>query len=137
MTNYMLDTDISSYIIKEKPIHVLERFRQLEMRQLHISVITYAELIYGVEYSSNKKINRPIIDDFIRHLSVLDWDKNAAEQYGHIRAFLRKEGLIIGSMDMMIAAHARSERMVLVTNNDKHFKRIPKLSIENWASKAA
>lgn len=137
MTNYMLDTDISSYIIKEKPTHVLERFQLLEMRQLHISVITYAELIYGVEYSSNKKINRPIIDDFVRHLSVLDWDKNAAEQYGHIRAFLRKEGLIIGSMDMMIAAHARSERMVLVTNNDKHFKRIPKLSIENWASEAA
>ena len=132
MICYMLDTDICSYVIREKPLRVFERFEALEMGQLCISVITYAELIYGVEHSSSKKINRPIVDDFVRHLSIMDWGKEAAEHYGNIRAFLRAEGNIIGSMDMMIAAHARSHKMILVTNNDKHFKRVPKLKVENW-----
>jgi tRNA(fMet)-specific endonuclease VapC len=132
MINYMLDTDICSYIIREKPLKVFEHFKGLEMGQLYISVITYAELIYGVENSSSKKINRPIVDDFVRHLSIIAWDQEAAEHYGNIRAFLRAEGNIIGSMDMMIAAHARSQKMILVTNNEKHFKRVPKLKVENW-----
>jgi tRNA(fMet)-specific endonuclease VapC len=132
----MLDTDICSYVIREKPLKVFERFEALEMGQLCISVISYAELIYGVEHSSSKKINRPIIDDFVRHLSIIAWDKEAAEHYGNIRAFLRVEGNIIGSMDMMIAAHARSQKMILVTNNNKHFKRVPKLKVENWANES-
>lgn len=130
----MLDTDICSYIIREKPIEVFERFGTLKMSQICISVVTYAELIYGVEHSSSKKINRPIIDDFVRHLSIMNWDKEAAEHYGNIRAFLRADGNIIGSMDMMIAAHARSQKKILVTNNEKHFTRIPKLKVENWAN---
>lgn len=136
MICYMLDTDICSYIIREKPLKMFERFEGLEMDQLCISVITYAELIYGVEHSSSKKINRPIIDDFVRHLNIIAWDKEAAEHYGNIRAFLRAEGNIIGAMDMMIAAHARSQKMILVTNNDQHFKRVPKLTVENWASES-
>ena len=88
--------------------NVFEHFKKTEMCQLYISVVTYAELVYGVEHSSSKKINRPIIDDFVHHLSILSWDQDAAEHYGKIRAFLRAEGSIIGSMDMMIAAHARS-----------------------------
>ena len=133
MILYMLDTDICSYIIRERPISVLERFQKVKMDQLHISVVTYAELIYGVEHSSSKKINRPIIDDFVHHLSILSWDQEAAEHYGKIRAFLRTEGSLIGSMDMMIAAHAKSREMTLVTNNDKHFRKVPMLKIENWA----
>ncbi|MBV5327254.1 MAG: type II toxin-antitoxin system VapC family toxin [Chlorobium sp.] len=132
----MLDTDICSYVIREKPLKIFNHFEGLEMSQLCISVITYAELIYGVEHSSSKKINRPIIDDFIRHLNILPWEKEAAEHYGNIRAFLRAEGNIIGSMDMMIAAHARSQKMILVTNNDKHFKRVPKLKVENWVNES-
>lgn len=132
MIQYMLDTDICSYIIREKPIKVFERFETLEMDQLCISVITYAELIYGVEHSSSKKINRSIVDDFANHLNIIEWDKSAAEHYGKIRAFLQAGGNIIGAMDMMIAAHAVSQKMTLVTNNEKHFKRIPKLNIENW-----
>jgi tRNA(fMet)-specific endonuclease VapC len=128
----MLDTDICSYVIRERPLKVFEHFERLEMGQLHISVVTYAELIYGVEHSSSKKINSPIVNDFVRHLSVIAWDKAAAEHYGNIRAFLRAEGTLIGSMDMMIAAHARSQKMILVTNNDKHFKRVPRLKVENW-----
>ena len=132
MIQYMLDTDICSYIIREKPIKVFERFETLEMDQLCISVITYAELIYGVEHSSSKKINRSIVDDFSNHLNIIEWDKSAAEHYGKIRAFLQAGGNIIGAMDMMIAAHAVSQKMTLVTNNEKHFKRVPTLNIENW-----
>ena len=129
----MLDTDICSYIIREKPLKVFERFEALDMDQLFISVVTYAELIYGVEHSSSKKMNRSIVEDFVNHLNIIEWDKSAAEQYGKIRAFLQAGGNIIGAMDMMIAAHAVSQKMTLITNNEKHFKRVPKLNVENWA----
>ena len=132
MNLYMLDTDTCSYIIREKPASVLERFRQLTMEQLCISVVTYAELLYGVERSSSKRINRPIVDDFVRHLDVIAWDEAAAEQYAKIRADLEARGKPIGAMDMMIAAHAKSIKAVLITNNQKHFARIKRLMIENW-----
>lgn len=132
MKEYMLDTDICSYILKERPLSVLARFRKLKMEQLCISVVTYAELIYGVEHSSSKKINRAIIDDFIKHLSVIEWNKNAAEHYGIIRTDLKKKGTLIGAMDMMIAAHARSRKSILVTNNQNHFRRVKSLNIDNW-----
>jgi tRNA(fMet)-specific endonuclease VapC len=135
MIRYMLDTDICSYVIRERPLEVYEKFKKVKVNQLCISVVTYAELIYGVEHSSSREINRPIIDDFVRHLDIITWDREAAEHYGKIRAFLRAKGSIIGSMDMMIAAHARSQNMTLITNNDKHFKRVPKLRIENWVAK--
>jgi tRNA(fMet)-specific endonuclease VapC len=132
MKLYMLDTDTCSYIIRERPIGVLEHFRKLAMEQICISTVTYAELLYGVERSSSKRINRPIIDDFVQHLDVIDWDSAAAEQYGKIRADLEARGQPIGAMDMMIAAHAKSIKAVLVTNNQKHFARIKGLKVENW-----
>ncbi|MGB5180333.1 MAG: type II toxin-antitoxin system VapC family toxin [Gammaproteobacteria bacterium] len=132
MKLYMLDTDTCSYIIRERPIGVLEHFRKLAMEQICISTVTYAELLYGVERSSSKRINRPIIDDFVQHLDVIDWDNAAAEQYGKIRADLEARGQPIGAMDMMIAAHAKSIKAVLVTNNQKHFARIKGLKVENW-----
>ena len=132
MIRYMLDTDICSYIIRERPLKVFEHFEALKMDQICISAVTYAELIYGVEHSSSKKINRSIVNQFVKHLSIIDWNKKAAEHYGNIRAILQADGNIIGAMDMMIAAHARSRKMVLVTNNEKHFKRVPKLQVENW-----
>ena len=132
MIRYMLDTDICSYIIRERPLKVFEHFEALKMDQICISAVTYAELIYGVEHSSSKKINRSIVNQFVKHLSIIDWNKKAAEHYGNIGAILQADGNIIGAMDMMIAAHARSRKMVLVTNNEKHFKRVPKLQIENW-----
>ena len=132
MKLYMLDTDTCSYIIRERPIGVLERVRKLAMEQICISTVTYAELLYGVERSSSKRINRPIIDDFVRHLDVIEWDNAAAEQYGRIRAELEAGGKPIGAMDMMIAAHAKSIKAVLVTNNQKHFARIKGLKVENW-----
>lgn len=133
MIHYMLDTDICSYIIRERPMKVFEHFETLKMDQLCISVVTYAELIYGVEHSSSKKINKSIVDQFVKHLSIIDWDKKSAEHYGNIREFLQGKGNVIGAMNMMIAAHARSQKMILVTNNEKHFQRVPKLKVENWA----
>jgi tRNA(fMet)-specific endonuclease VapC len=133
MKRYMLDTDMCSYIIKEHPESVRQRFQTLAMEQLCVSVVTYAELIYGVERSSSKRINRPIIEDFVRHLDVMNWDTEAADQYGVIRAELEAAGTPIGAMDMMIAAHAKSIKAVLVTNNQKHFTKVKRLKIDNWA----
>ena len=132
MKLYMLDTDTCSYIIRERPISVLEHFRKLAMEQICISSVTYAELLYGVARSSSRRINRPVVDDFVRHLDVIDWDTGAAEQYGQIRADLEARGEPVGAMDMMIAAHAKSIKAVLVTNNQKHFARIKGLKVENW-----
>jgi len=129
---YMLDTDTCSYIIRERPESVLRRFRRLAMEQLCMSVVTYAELVYGVERSSSRRVNRPIIEDFVRHLDVLDWDTGAADQYGLIRAKLEAVGTPIGAMDLMIAAHAKSIKSVLVTNNQKHFANVTGLKIDNW-----
>ncbi len=133
MKRYMLDTDMCSYIIREHPASVLKRFQTLAMEQLCVSVVTYAELIYGVERSSSRRINRPVIEDFVRHLDVMDWDTEAAAQYGVIRAELEAAGTLIGAMDMMIAAHAKSIKAVLVTNNQKHFNKVRGLKIDNWA----
>ena len=132
MKRYMLDTDMCSYIIKEHPESVRQRFQTLAMEQLCISVVTYAELIYGVERSSSKQVNRPVIEDFVRHLDVMGWDTEAADQYAVIRAGLEAAGTPIGAMDMMIAAHAKSIKAVLVTNNQKHFTKVKGLKIDNW-----
>ena len=132
MKRCMLDTDMCSYIIKEHPESVRQRFQTLAMEQLCISVVTYAELIYGVARSSSKRVNRPIIEDFVRHLDVMDWDTEAADQYGVIRAELEVAGTPIGAMDMMIAAHAKSIKAVLVTNNQKHFTKVKGLKVDNW-----
>lgn len=132
MKRYMLDTDTSSYIIKNRPAQVAARFRTLKMEQLCISVITYAELLYGVERSSSERVNRAIVENFIAHLDVLDWDKDAADHYSRIRTILEQQGQPIGGMDMQIGAHARSQGMILVTNNTRHFERIPALTLETW-----
>lgn len=134
MKRYMLDTDMCSYIIKEHPESVRQRFQALAMEQLCVSVITYAELMYGVERSSSRRVNRPIIEDFVRYLDVLNWGTEAADEYGLIRAELEDAGTPIGAMDMMIAAHAKSIKAVLVTNNQKHFTKVKGLKIENWIS---
>ncbi len=133
MKLYMLDTDTCSYVIRERPIGVLERFRKLSMDQVCISAVTYAELIYGVERSSSKRINRPIVNDFVQHLDIIEWGKEAAERYGKVRAELEPAGTPIGAMDMMIAAHAKSIKAALVTNNQKQFAKVKGLKIENWA----
>lgn len=128
----MLDTDTSIYIIKKRPVSVKKQIDKLDMDQVCLSVVSYAELLFGTEHSSDPKRNRDVLDDFIRHLTVQDWDASAAEHYAAIRHKLESAGTPIGAMDMMIAAHARSMGAVLVTNNEKHFGRVNGLKLANW-----
>ena len=129
---YMLDTNICIYIIKKRPISLLEKFNSIPMKNLCISVVTYAELQYGVERSSSKKMNQDIINDFVSHLVVLSWDMEAAREYGKIRSSLERKGTPIGNMDLLIAAHALSQKCTIVSNNLREFKRVKNLKYENW-----
>lgn len=132
MKLFMLDTDTCSYIIREKPASVLEHFSKLQINQICISAVTYGELLYGVARSSSTKVNRPIIDAFIRHLDVMTWGEAAAGHFGDVRTELEAAGTPIGAMDMLIAAHARSLHATLVTNNARRFSRVKGLKAENW-----
>jgi len=134
MNKYLLDTDICSYIIKKRPREVLERFKAVSPMQLGISVITLAELLYGVEHSSSKTINLPIIENFVNHLQVLPWESEAAVHYSKLRVLLEQQGTPIGNMDLMIAAHALSLGRIVVTNNLRHFEKVPYLQVENWTT---
>lgn len=129
---YMLDTDICSYILKERPISPLEKFSTIRTSWMTVSIITVAELLYGVTRSPNKKIDIIVIDKFLSRLKVLNWDREAASEYAKLRVLLEKNGKPSGNMDMMIAAHALSVNATLVSNNLRHFADIPKLKTENW-----
>jgi len=134
MISYMLDTNICIYIIKQKPANVITRFRQLPILSLAISSITLSELEYGVMKSSKPDQNQLALSQFLAPLEILPYEDNAAQNYGKLRAFLEKQGTPIGSLDMLIAAHALSINCTLVTNNEKEFSRVPDLHIENWIS---
>lgn len=129
---YFLDTDICSYIIKNRPPKARRRMNAVPLGQQAISIVTYAELLFGVKRSSSTKVNRGTVDAFVRHLSILDWNADAAEHYADLRTHLEAAGTPIGAMDLMIAAHARSLGAVVVTNNECHFRRVPGLVVENW-----
>ena len=129
---YILDTDICSYILKQKPLSVLEKFKQVGPEKICISVITYSELMFGAEKTKSQKINKEVINHFASLISILDWDVQAAIEYGTTRNILETQGLPIGNMDLMIAAHAKSKNLILVTNNNKHFSKVSGLIIENW-----
>lgn len=129
---FMLDTNICIYIIKRKPPNVIDRFKQTEISQIGISSITLSELIYGVSKSSNPEQNRMALTQFIAPLEILPYDDEASQYYGDLRVHLEKNGMPIGALDMLIAAHALSVGCTLVTNNEKEFIRIPNLKIDNW-----
>jgi tRNA(fMet)-specific endonuclease VapC len=129
---YMLDTNICIYIIKQKPQAVIERFVQTEISQIGISSITLSKLLFGVSKSSKPDQNKIALAQFIAPLEIMPYDDQAALCYGDLRACLEKQGQPIGSLDMLIAAHALSINSTLVTNNEKEFIRIPDLKIENW-----
>ena len=130
---YLLDTNICIYMIRKKPKAVLESIKSLEVGDVAISSITLSELEYGVAKSSQIQQNRDALHAFLAPIEVAPYDHMAAYRYGQIRAFLEQKRLIIGAMDMLIAAHALSLSVPLVTNNIREFKRIPGLDIENWA----
>ncbi len=129
----MLDTDISSYIIRRRPQSVHERLRALDSDQLCISVVVEAELLYGVKSKGSPRALSSYVADLLRRVTILDWTRAAAQHYADIRTALESSGTPIGNMDLMIAAHARSVGAVLVTNNEKHFRRVAGLKVENWA----
>jgi tRNA(fMet)-specific endonuclease VapC len=131
-TLYMLDTDTCAFVLRRASEPLLLRIQAAPIAQQCMSVVSYAELLYGVELSSQKKTNQAAVEMLARHVSVLDWPQEAAQHYAQIRADLKKTGSMVGANDLMIAAHARSLRATVVTNNTKDFERIKGLNIENW-----
>ena len=129
---YMLDTNMCIYLIKRKPLQVVEKFRSLSVHDIGISSITLAELEYGIAKSAKQEQNRDALAHFLAPLEISSFGDEAASCYGAIRASLERDGRPIGSMDMLIAAHALSLSAILVTNNMREFDRIPGLMLENW-----
>ncbi len=131
MLRYLLDTNIVIYVLKRRPIEVLSLFNENASR-MAISAITLSELFHGAEKSTRVSDNLVAIEDFCSRLEVLPYGAKAAQHYGAIRAGLEKTGQPIGVNDLHIAAHARSEGLVVVTNNVEEFARVPALQVENW-----
>jgi len=131
MTGFMLDTDISSYIIKRRPATLLERFEK-HAETLSVSVMTAAELRFGAEKSGRPKLAE-LVEAYLERLAILDWTNEVTGHYARIRSELERSGQPIGNMDLLIASHAVSQRMTLVTNKLKHFSNVPGLRLELWS----
>jgi len=131
MLRFMLDTNICIYVIKSRPPSCREKFTT-HSGALAISSVTMAELIYGAMKSAKPESNLRTIEEFAARLTVLDFDTNAAGHYGDIRSNLEAKGTVIGPYDMMIAGHARSHGLILVTNNAREFERVEGMRLENW-----
>ena len=130
---YMLDTNICIYVIKHKPEKVFRKLQTIHPEDVCISSVTYAELVHGVEKSIAVEKNRLALSILLANMEILDFDVDAADCYGKIRAGLEKNGTPIGPLDMMIAGHAQSLGYTVVTNSVKEFSRVSALRIENWA----
>ncbi len=132
--NYMLDTNIISYLIKNRDFKLINKFEQIsENATICVSSITVAELFYGVKKRKNQKLEIAV-RELLYPLEKVSFDENSALIYGDIRTELERNGEIIGSYDMLIAAHAKSIAAILVTNNMSEFKRVKNLKLENWVS---
>ena len=129
---YMLDTNICIYAIKNKPEQVLKQLHTHLDDGICISSITLAELAHGVQKSLYPEKNEEALLQFLTILDILEFNDLAAMEYGGICAYLQRQGTPIGTMDMLIAAHAKSEDLVLVTNNLREFERVPHIKLENW-----
>ena len=136
MIRYLLDTNIVIYTIKNRPKSLREKFNRLQ-DQMAISSITWGELTYGVERSTQSERNLADIELIAAKLEVISFDRPAADHFGQIRAELYRVGIPIGPYDMMIAGQARARGLILVTNNTREFERIPGLMLENWIHRSA
>ncbi len=136
MLKFMLDTNICIFTIKNRPEHVRAAFRRSH-GLMCISSVTLMELIYGAEKSLHVQRNLEVVESFAARLEVLDYDSFAAAHTGQLRAELARLGMPIGAYDQMIAGHARSKGLILVSNNTREFMRVPGLRIEDWATPAA
>lgn len=133
MIQYLLDTNIVIYVIKRRPLALLEVFNK-HQGHMAVSAITVAELIHGAEKSQFPESNLRVVEDFLSRLEVLPYGAEAAYHYGSIRAVLEKQGQTIGVNDLHIAAQARCQGLTLVTNNLREFERVPGLLVENWVA---
>jgi tRNA(fMet)-specific endonuclease VapC len=131
MLTYMLDTNICIYVMKTYPLAVRDKFNALA-EQLCISSITLGELYYGAEKSARRAENLTAIAHFVARLEVLPFGEKAAAHYGQVRAELERAGMPCGAHDMQIGGHARSEGLIVVTNNIREFVRMPGVRVENW-----
>jgi tRNA(fMet)-specific endonuclease VapC len=129
---YILDTNICIAIIRHQPADAIKKLTSHRPGDVGVSVITVAELVHGAQKSGQPEKNMAALDQFLLPLEIADFDQGAAAIYGQIRAALEKAGTPIGSMDMLIAAHALTLGVVLVTNNTQEFQRVPDLKIEDW-----
>ena len=131
---YLLDTNICIYIRKQRPPAVLARFEKLKAGEALLSVITYGELLYGAAKSQKREQALQALQELTSLLPVLALPAEAAEHYGQIRAALEAKGEIIGGNDLWIAAHAKAAGLIVVTNNEREFKRVKGLKVENWVA---
>ena len=131
---YLLDTNICIYIRKERPEEVLRRFRKLRPGEAVLSVITYGELLYGAVKSEQRVTAMERLRELLILLPALALPETAAEAYGRIRAELESKGEMIGNNDLWIAAHAVAAGLILVTNNEREFRRVRELKVQNWAT---
>lgn len=128
----MLDTNTCIALIKRKPVNALQKFNEYQVGDIGISAVTLAELRYGVSKSQHQARNRAALDEFMLPLEVAAFDEQATVAYGVLRAALEKQGTPIGPLDTMIAAHALSLGVPLVTNNTREFNRVPELTVIDW-----
>jgi len=131
---YLLDTNICIYIRLKRPEEVLRRFRKLRPGEAALSVITYGELLYGAAKSAHKTAALQRLSELVHFLPALSLPETAAEAYGNIRADLELKGEMIGNNDLWIAAHALAADLILVTTNQREFRRVRRLKVENWAA---
>ncbi|TAH48394.1 MAG: type II toxin-antitoxin system VapC family toxin [Chloroflexota bacterium] len=129
---YMLDTNICIELIRRQPTNLVKQLTSLRVGDIGISAITVAELQHGVSKSRNPEQNLAALEQFLLPLAIADFGYDAAVAYGQLRAHLERKGALIGSMDLLIAAHALSLEVTLVTNNIKEFTRVPQLNVEDW-----
>ena len=135
--SYLLDTNICIYIIRKKPSAVLHQVQTKQPGEVAVSTITLAELEYGIARSRYPDRNRVALLEFLLPFAILDFDQTASVEYGRVRSLLESKGRPIGPMDLLLAAQAKSRNLILVTNNEKEFRRIDGLRIENWAKASA
>lgn len=132
MPKYLLDTNICIYLTKQQHPALIQRFKTLAENEVAMSVITYGELQFGAQKSQQRQLVLDALEKLSLAIPVIEMHQNTSEHYGEIRAHLQKKGTPIGNNDLWIAAHARAEGLILVTNNVKEFERVPDLMVENW-----
>ncbi len=135
MNQYLLDTNICIYIMNKKPEAVYQKFKKVNLDNIFISAISEFEIKYGVEKSKKSDQNRKTVLEFLGFLNILPFDSQSTSIAGSLRSTLEKKGQIIGPYDLLIASQALAKDLILITNNEKEFRRIKDLKIENWIHK--